>query len=78
MDTSLILTVVGWQVSRKPGQAQFRYVDRASKAPRVGYWDPRTGFFTATSETRKQVAILSHFPETWENLKKLPGFSARE
>ena len=56
---------------------RFRYMDRASGEPRVGYWDPDTGLFTATSETRGDTAILSHFPETWENLRKLPKFTGR-
>jgi hypothetical protein len=54
---------------------RFRYRDRSSGDPRVGYWDPATGFFTATSETRGVTAILTHFPETWANLRKLPGFT---
>jgi hypothetical protein len=56
---------------------RFRYRDRASGEPRVGYWDPSTALFTATSETRGTPAILSHFPETWDNLRKLPGFTGR-
>ena len=48
-----------------------------SGEPRVGYHDPNTGLFTATSQTRKTPAILSHFPETRENLRKLPGFSVK-
>jgi hypothetical protein len=56
---------------------KFTYRDRMSGEPRVGYHDPKTGLFTATSRTRKTPAILSHFPETWENLRKLPGFSVK-
>jgi len=54
---------------------RFRYRDRATGEPRVGYWNPQTGLFTATSETRSVPAILTHFPETFANLRKLPGFT---
>ncbi len=54
---------------------KFRYRDRATNQVRVGYFDSVTGLFTATSQTRKTTAILSHFPETWASLRKLPGFS---
>jgi hypothetical protein len=43
--------------------------------PRIGYWDPNTGLFTATSETRRLPVILTHFPETWAKLRRLPGFT---
>ncbi len=51
---------------------KFTYRDRTTDEPRVGYYDSETGLFTAT---RKTPAILTHFPETWTNLRKLPGFS---
>jgi RHS repeat-associated protein len=54
---------------------RFAYRDRSSGERRVGYWDPDTGFFTATSQTRRTPTIMTHFPETWENLRKLPGFA---
>jgi len=54
----------------------FTYRDRATNEFRVGYWDSNTGLFTATSQTRSTPAILTHYPETWEGLRKLPGFSA--
>jgi hypothetical protein len=38
---------------------KFTYRDRMSGEPRVGYHDPKTGLFTATSQTRKTPAILS-------------------
>ena len=55
---------------------KFRYKDRSSGEPRIGYWDKETGLFTATSQTRKTPVILTHFKESWENLRNLPGFSA--
>lgn len=54
---------------------RFKYRDRYTNEPRVGYWDSARGLFTATSQTRKTPAILTHFPETWKNLRKLPGFA---
>ncbi len=54
---------------------KFSYRDRVSGEPRVGYWDPETKLFTATSQTRKISVILTHFPESWEELRNLPGFS---
>uniref|UniRef100_UPI0035E430BB RHS repeat-associated core domain-containing protein n=1 Tax=Kosakonia cowanii TaxID=208223 RepID=UPI0035E430BB len=54
---------------------KFTYRDRYTNKPRVGYYDPEKGLFTATSQTGKTPVILTHFPETWENLRKLPGFS---
>jgi hypothetical protein len=54
---------------------KFSYKDRKSGQKRVGYWDPETGLFTATSQTRKIPVILSHFREDWTELKKIPGFS---
>jgi hypothetical protein len=56
---------------------RFFYKDRASGDSRVGYWDPKTGFFTATSETRGAPVILTHFAVAWEELRKLPGFTGR-
>jgi hypothetical protein len=56
---------------------RFTYRDRTTNEFRVGYWDKETGLFTATSQTRKDVVIMTHFPESWEALRKLPGFSAR-
>ena len=56
---------------------RFTYRDRASGEPRVGYFDSQKGLFTATSQTRKNPAILSHFPEKWSNLRKLPGFATK-
>jgi hypothetical protein len=55
---------------------KFYYKDRSSGEPRIGYWDKETGLFTATSQTRKTPVILTHFRESWENLRNLPGFSA--
>jgi hypothetical protein len=55
---------------------RFSYRDRATNEPRVGYFDPDTGLFTATSQTRKTPAILTHFPETWERLTDFPGFTS--
>ncbi|WP_241228060.1 RHS repeat-associated core domain-containing protein, partial [Pectobacterium wasabiae] len=52
---------------------EFTY--RYTNKPRVGYYDPNTGLFTATSQTGKTPTILTHFPDSWENLRKLPGFS---
>jgi hypothetical protein len=66
-DESARLTI---QVGRR-----FTYRDRSSGELRVGYWDASTGLFTATSQIRKTPTILTHFPETWESLRKLPGFS---
>jgi len=54
---------------------KFTYTDRMTGEPRVGYHDSETGLFTATSQTRKTPAIMTHFPETWSNVRKLPGFS---
>jgi hypothetical protein len=54
---------------------RYRYRDRSSNEWRVEYWDAATGLFTATSQTRARTALLTHFPETWANLKKLPGFT---
>ncbi|WP_244599799.1 RHS repeat domain-containing protein, partial [Escherichia coli] len=54
---------------------KFTYRDRYTNKPRVGYYDPETGLFTATSQTGKTPVILTHFPESWENLRRLPGFS---
>ncbi len=62
------------RLTMKHGRS-FTYRDRASGASRVGYHDSQTGLFTATSQTRSETAILSHFPETWEALRRLPGFS---
>ena len=54
---------------------KFTYRDRYTNKPRVGYYDPNTGLFTATSQTGKTPTILTHFPESWDNLRKSPGFS---
>ncbi len=54
---------------------KFKYKDRSSGETRVGYWDEKTGLFTATSQTRKTPIILTHFQESWQNLRKLPGFT---
>ncbi|MBG6130179.1 RHS repeat-associated protein [Aquimarina sp. EL_43] len=54
---------------------RFTYRDRSSGARRVGYYNSSTGLFTATSQTRGVPTIMTHFAETWENLRKLPGFS---
>ncbi|WP_243855230.1 RHS repeat domain-containing protein [Pseudomonas putida] len=54
---------------------KFTYRDRYTNKPRVGYHDPDTGLFTATSQTGKVPVILTHFPESWSNLRRLPGFS---
>jgi len=54
---------------------RFKYRDPSTNEPRIGYWDPNTGLFTATSETRRLPIILTHFPETWAKLSRLPGFT---
>ncbi|MEO0685020.1 MAG: RHS repeat-associated core domain-containing protein [Cyanobacteria bacterium J06649_11] len=54
---------------------RFKYRDRSSGDFRIGYFDSQTGFFTATSQSRRTPTIFTHFPETWENLRKLPGFT---
>ncbi|MFC6119458.1 hypothetical protein ACFPZP_00010 [Citrobacter bitternis] len=54
---------------------KFTYRDRYTNKTRVGYYDPNTGLFTATSQTGKTPTILTHFPESWDNLRKSPGFS---
>lgn len=43
--------------------------------PRVGYWDSATNLFTATSETRGRVTILSHFPADERYIRGLTGYS---
>jgi hypothetical protein len=56
---------------------RFFYNDWRSGDPRVGYWDPKTGFFTATSETRSVSVILSHYPLSWKAIRKFRGFTGR-
>ena len=56
---------------------KFSYKDRTAGASRVGYYDSNTGLFTATSQTRSKPVIMTHFKESWENLRKLPGFSTQ-
>jgi hypothetical protein len=53
---------------------QFKYRDPTTNEPRVGYWDPATGHFTATSPKGK-TTILTHFPVDWAKIKSWPGFS---
>jgi hypothetical protein len=55
--------------------SRFRYRDPSTNEPRIGYWNPNTGLFTATTETRGSPIILTHFPETWARLRGLPGFT---
>jgi hypothetical protein len=60
---------------------RFTYRDRASDEPRVGYWDSSTGYFTATrqsGQSARGVTILTHFPQTWQQCRLLPGFSTGE
>lgn len=54
---------------------RFTYKDRFTGEARVGYHDPATGLFTATTQKGKKVIIHTHFPETWENLRRLPKFA---
>jgi hypothetical protein len=54
---------------------RFIYRDRATNHPRVGYWDPETGYFTATTQQGKRVIIHTHFPLDWKAARGLPGFS---
>ena len=53
----------------------FTYRVRNLNEPRIGYFDGQTGLFTATSKLGKVTQIHSHFPATWEELRRLPGFS---
>jgi hypothetical protein len=57
---------------------EFTYKDRFTGERRVGYYDANTGLFTATSQTGKVPIIHTHFMESWENLRKLPGFSVNK
>lgn len=54
---------------------RFRYRDKATNAPRVGYFNPSTGLFTGTSQTRKVPAITTHFRESWSRIRGWPGFT---
>jgi RHS repeat-associated protein len=54
---------------------EFTYRDRFTGARRVGYWDSKTGLFTATTQKGKTPIIHTHFKVSWEDLRKLPGFS---
>jgi hypothetical protein len=54
---------------------RFRYRDPTTNEPRVGYWNPETGLFTATEQSRKVPTILTHFPLTWERIRGFPGFT---
>ena len=54
---------------------EFTYRDRGTGKKRVGYYDSDTGLFTATSQNGKTPIIHTHFKESWDNLRKLPGFS---
>lgn len=42
---------------------------------RVGYWDSDTGLFTSISQTRGEVAILTHYPLVESRIRGLPGFA---
>jgi hypothetical protein len=60
---------------------RFTYRDRSSNEARVGYWDPNTGYFTATTQSGQSprgVSILTHFPLTWDEARRLPGFSTAD
>jgi hypothetical protein len=54
---------------------RFTYRDPTSNEPRVGYYDPETGLFTGTSQTRGTPAILTHFKVSWQKIRTWPGFS---
>jgi RHS repeat-associated protein len=55
---------------------RFTYRDRGTGRRRVGYFNPETGLFTATTQKGNVATIHTHFADTWSNLRKLPGFSA--
>jgi RHS repeat-associated protein len=55
---------------------KFNYRDRSTNEPRVGYWDPETNRFTATRESGRRPEILTHFEVSWDDLRKLPGFTS--
>ena len=56
---------------------RFSYRDPTTNDPRIGYWNSATGLFTATSQTRRQPVILTHFPLSWQKIRKFPGFSVQ-
>src|SRR5262249_192870 len=56
---------------------KFKYKDAATHEPRVGYWNDKTGLFTATYQAGGMPQLLTHFPLPWEKITMLPGFSTR-
>ncbi|QDG52178.1 RHS repeat-associated core domain-containing protein [Persicimonas caeni] len=50
---------------------KFFYKDKRTGKPRVGYYDPDTQYFTATSEKGGNVTIHTHFKEErgWSHIK---------
>lgn len=56
---------------------KFSYRDPSSNVKRVGYWNESTGLFTGTSQTRRTPTILTHYPLSWDKIRKLPGFTTQ-
>jgi RHS repeat-associated protein len=54
---------------------EFRYRDKASNKPRVGYWDPETDGFVAVDMRNKIPKILTYFPQTRDQIQRLPGIT---
>ncbi len=77
MDEVGVTSVKGYDVSARLtiqyGQ-KFNYLDKTSGDQRVGYYDFDTGLFTSTSNARKKVAIFTHYPVEWDDVKKWDDF----
>jgi RHS repeat-associated protein len=54
---------------------RFKYRDRGTGDYRIGYWDPETELFTATTQHRKVPIIHTHYELNIEEVKRLPGFT---
>ncbi len=54
---------------------RFKFRDRQTGKPRIGYWDKDTKHFTSTNQYRKQMCIHTHFLMTLKQIKALPGFT---
>jgi hypothetical protein len=54
----------------------FRYTDRMSGSPRIGYFDPPTERFTAVTSDRQR--ILTHFPAGVDYVRNLPNSDYRQ
>lgn len=54
---------------------RFLYQDRGTGQTRVGYFDPRSGHFTAL--TRDETTIVTHFFTDEQYVRRLPATTYR-